>query len=78
MSNDTVFLTGGTGFLGMEVLVRLLEQPDTEVIALVRGDQERADERLRTVLGQLYDTPPADAVARVRAVPGDVTSPISD
>ncbi len=76
MSNNTVFLTGGTGFLGMEVLVRLLEQPDTEVIALVRAaDQERADERLRTVLGQLYDTPPADAAARVRAVPGDVTSP---
>jgi thioester reductase-like protein len=75
MSNNTVFLTGGTGFLGMEVLVRLLEQPDTEIIALVRAaDQEGADERIRTVLGQLYDTPPADALLRVRGVAGDVTS----
>jgi thioester reductase-like protein len=76
MSNNTVFLTGATGFLGMEVLVRLLEQPDTEIIALVRAaDQEGADERIRTVLGQLYDTPPADAAQRVRGVAGDVTSP---
>ncbi|HEX3874607.1 MAG TPA: SDR family oxidoreductase [Solirubrobacteraceae bacterium] len=75
MSGNAVFLTGGTGFLGMEVLVRLLEQPDTEVIALVRApDQEGADARIRTVLGQLYDTPPADAAGRVRGVPGDVTS----
>lgn len=41
-----VFLTGATGFLGMEVLARLLEKGDREVIALVRaaGDGVRRDE----------------------------------
>ena len=32
-----VFLTGATGFLGMEVLARLLERGDREVVALVRA-----------------------------------------
>ena len=32
-----VFLTGATGFLGMEVLARLLEAGDRDVIALVRA-----------------------------------------
>ena len=32
-----VFLTGATGFLGMEVLARLLEAGDREVLALVRA-----------------------------------------
>ena len=31
-----VFLTGATGFLGMEVVARLLERGDRDVIALVR------------------------------------------
>ena len=31
-----VFLTGATGFLGMEVLARLLEQGDRDVLALNR------------------------------------------
>ena len=37
-----VFLTGATGFLGMEVLARLLEQGDREVIALVRARDDVA------------------------------------
>ena len=32
-----VFLTGATGFLGMEVIARLLERGDREVLALVRA-----------------------------------------
>ncbi len=55
-----VLLTGATGFLGMEVLVRLLEQDDVEIIALVRAaDTEQASERIRGVLGRLYDEPGA-------------------
>ena len=32
-----VFLTGATGFLGMEVLARLVEKGDRDVVALVRA-----------------------------------------
>ena len=57
-----VFLTGATGFLGMEVLARLLENGDREVIALVRAaDDAAAQERLRRRPGQ--------ALARPVAVP---------
>src|SRR6185436_13801260 len=36
-----VFLTGATGFLGMEVLARLLEAGDREVVALVRARDDQ-------------------------------------
>jgi thioester reductase-like protein len=69
-----VFLTGATGFLGMEVLARLLEQGDREVIALVRArDDVGAQERIDGVLAQLWRDP-APYRDRVRAVAGDVTS----
>ena len=46
-----VFLTGATGFLGMEVLARLLEAGDRDVYALVRASGDTgADERLEDVL----------------------------
>ena len=45
--SETILLTGATGFLGMELVARLLERPDTELICLVRAaSQEAADERL--------------------------------
>src|SRR5262245_62947433 len=70
-----VFLTGATGFLGMEVLARLLEAGDREVIALVRArDDVAAAERLDGVLAKLWRDP-APYRERVRAVAGDVTSP---
>jgi thioester reductase-like protein len=69
-----VFLTGATGFLGMEVLARLLERGDREVIVLVRArDNEAAAERIDGVLAQLWRDP-APYRKRVRAVAGDVTS----
>jgi thioester reductase-like protein len=69
-----VFLTGATGFLGMEVLARLLEQGDREVIALVRArDDASARERIDGVLAQLWRDP-SPYRDRVRAVAGDVTS----
>ena len=68
---ETVLLTGATGFLGMEILARLLERDDVEVLALVRGGEERVDGVLRT----LYDAPPPGAAERVRALAGDVTAP---
>jgi thioester reductase-like protein len=70
-----VFLTGATGFLGMEVLARLLEAGDREVVCLVRAaDDAAADDRLHGVLGALYRDP-SNHHDRVRAVAGDVTLP---
>ncbi|MEA2297399.1 MAG: hypothetical protein QOF77_335 [Solirubrobacteraceae bacterium] len=72
----SVLVTGATGFLGMEVLARLLDQPDTEIIALVRArDRQDAARRIDTVLAQLYENPAARATGRIRALPGDVSAP---
>jgi thioester reductase-like protein len=73
--SETVLLTGATGFLGMELLARLLERGDDEVIVLVRAsDEAAAVERLNGVLARLYDTAPHTA-ERVRALPADVSLP---
>jgi thioester reductase-like protein len=71
--SDTVLLTGATGFVGMEVMARLVERDDdTHVIALIRAeDHEAATARLRGVLTTLYDDP-APAMQRVTALPGDI------
>lgn len=70
-----VFLTGATGFLGMEVLARLLEAGDRDVLALVRaGDDAAAEQRLDGVLSLLWDDP-SPYRERVTAVRGDVTQP---
>jgi long-chain acyl-CoA synthetase len=73
--SGAVLLTGSTGFLGMELLTRLLEREHEQVAVLVRADDgETARERLRCVLAQLYDAPPP-AAARIRAVRGDLKQP---
>ena len=44
--SETVLLTGATGFLGMELLARLIEQGDTDVVCLIRApstDRSAAD-----------------------------------
>jgi thioester reductase-like protein len=70
-----VFLTGATGFLGMEVLARLLEQGERDIVALVRAkDTAAAEERLDGVLAKLWRDP-SPYRARVRAIAGDVTAP---
>jgi thioester reductase-like protein len=70
-----VFMTGATGFLGMEVLARLLEAGDREVVCLVRAaDRGAAEARLNGVLETLW-TDPAPYRGRVRAVAGDLTTP---
>ncbi len=68
-----VLLTGATGFLGMEVLARLLAEGDREVLALIRADDDAAaQERLDGVLHTLWEDP-SPYRARVHAVRGDVT-----
>ena len=73
--SDAVLLTGGTGFLGMELIARWLSQdsgPDVFVAVRARdaaGAQERVDE----LLARLYDDPPA-AAARLRPVAAELTA----
>jgi thioester reductase-like protein len=70
-----VFLTGATGFLGMEVLARLLEAGDREVLALVRADDDAgAERRLDGVLATLWEDP-SPYRDRVSAVRGELTQP---
>jgi nucleoside-diphosphate-sugar epimerase len=72
-----ILLTGATGFLGMEVLARLLERTDHDVLCLVRaGDEVAAEARLDAVLAKLYrDASPYRG--RVRALHGDLTTGIA-
>jgi long-chain acyl-CoA synthetase len=71
--SETVLLTGATGFLGMEVLARLIERDDVEVICLVRAPSAQAAKaRIDRLYAQLYDEPPP-GVARVSVVAGDVS-----
>ena len=72
-----ILLTGATGFLGMEVLARLLERTDREVLCLVRApDRDAAEERLDDVLAKLYSDP-SPYRRRIRALPGDLTKGVS-
>lgn len=74
--NDAILLTGGTGFLGMELIARLLDAGDgPDIFVAVRaGDRLGAEERLAETVGRLYDAPP-EAIARLRAVRADLTAP---
>ncbi len=71
-----LLLTGATGFVGMEVLARVLERTDRDVVALVRAAddaaaQARVDELLRTLVA------PASRPrrGRVRALAADLEAP---
>jgi long-chain acyl-CoA synthetase len=70
-----IVLTGATGFLGGELLVRLLERSDHEVVALVRApDDAAAAARLDATLAVLL--PPGSVPdGRVRAVAAHLDRP---
>ena len=74
--SDAVFLTGGTGLLGMELIAQLLERDEgPDIFVAVRaGDADEAQERVNTLLAQLYDDPPASA-SRLRPVRAELTAP---
>lgn len=68
-----IFITGVTGFVGMELLVRYLERTDRRVVALVRAsDDVQAQARLRATLARVGMEGHS---GRVTAVRGDVTLP---
>src|SRR4051794_33016133 len=73
--SGAIFLTGATGFLGVELLARYLERTDRHVYALVRpsGDADPA-ERLRGVIAKLSGDPDAHR-DRWTAVGGDAEVP---
>ena len=78
MSRGAILLTGATGFLGMEVLARLLEHDDREVLALVRAPDDQGAPRSASTAcwHRLWrDRGPPAYRERVRAVPADLTRP---
>ncbi len=75
-SDGTVLLTGATGFVGMELLVRCLERTDRHVLALVRaGSDEAAQERIDAVLVNLFGDRAGRFGDRITAIAGDMTAP---
>jgi thioester reductase-like protein len=75
LTSDGVLLTGATGFVGMELLVRYLELTDRRVYALVRGANDReATARVERTLLSLFGSghPYAERVVAVR---GDIARP---
>jgi long-chain acyl-CoA synthetase len=74
MTDGPVLLTGATGFLGMELLVRLLERSDRDIVTIVRAaDDREAEARMSGVLDTLFAPEDIPAVrGRVRAVAGDL------
>ncbi len=70
--SETLFITGGAGLIGREILSRALTQTDWRVYAIVHrcGRQYNSAEFLRTILRL---APTREAAARLRILPGDVT-----
>jgi long-chain acyl-CoA synthetase len=69
-----VLLTGATGFLGGEVLARILERGERPVYALVRADSdELAASRLHDVVRSLFGS--GERSKSAIAVAGDLTRP---
>jgi thioester reductase-like protein len=70
-----ILLTGATGFIGTEVLARLLKRTDRRIYALVRGsDDAQAEARLSSILHRAVG-PDAALGGRVVAVRGNVEQP---
>jgi thioester reductase-like protein len=76
-SRGDVLLTGGTGFVGMEVLARYLERSDRRVVLLVRAaDDAAARARVDATLRNLFGLVRARRYAgRVDAVAAELTEP---
>jgi len=72
--NDTLLLTGATGFVGRYVLRELLRNSSAEIVVLVRATNEQhARQRIETVLDWLKID--SQLRHRVQVCVGDLTSP---
>jgi thioester reductase-like protein len=74
--DDALLLSGATGFVGMEVMARVLSDSDRDVIALVRAaDDDAAADRLQGILRDLLPRGGRAARGRVTAVAADLERP---
>ncbi len=72
MATPTIFFTGFPGFLGVELLPRVLRRnPDAEAVCLV---QDKFLDTARAKVTELEKADP-DLVGRIRLVTGDITVP---
>ena len=73
----TIFITGGTGLVGADIIRRLLrDERVTRVLALVRGDEHSALPRLVDAVQRLEGNAlEADLLEKLTVVRGDVTRP---
>ena len=74
-ARDAVLLTGTTGLVGIELLVRYLERTNRTIYALIRArSAAHADERMAETLESAFGSADAHA-GRVRALMGDIAQP---
>ncbi len=75
-TEDTLLLTGATGFVGMELLARYIERTERPIAMLVRArDDDAARERASTVVRNLFGYRSSRRyMKRIDAVAGDVTA----
>lgn len=72
MATPTIFFTGFPGFLGVELLPRVLRRnPEADAVCLV---QDKFMDTARTKVVELEKADP-DLVGRIRLVTGDITAP---
>ncbi len=76
-TKQTVLLTGATGFVGRELLWRLVKVRENQVLCLVRAqDSAQANGRLQKLLDQSQPEPlTPEQRSRVRATAADLTKP---
>jgi long-chain acyl-CoA synthetase len=74
--SGALLLTGGTGFLGMELIARMLEAEDgPDIYLAVRArDADQARGRVDEILAALYESLP-DSVDRLHPVAAELTAP---
>jgi long-chain acyl-CoA synthetase len=73
---SVVFLTGGSGFVGQNLIPRIMKDPEAELVLLLRAANESdAMLRLRALLASLADLlADVDCRGRISCVRGDVTA----